>query len=67
MAHDEVQDLAVIDAARAEGFELEERPVADEWCWGFVRDGDDRYPVFLEERQALAYMADWLRRGRVFA
>ena len=24
-------------------------------------------PVFLEERLAISYMADWLGRGRVFA
>src|SRR5262249_40589895 len=62
----------VIDQARAEGFELVERPVGDTWCWGFVREERGpvegyRYPAFLERRQAISYMADWLRRGRVFA
>lgn len=56
----------VIAQAAEEGFELVERPVAGEWCFGFVREGDDRYPAFLEERQAVSYMADWLRRGRAF-
>jgi hypothetical protein len=57
----------VIERARAEGFELVERPVGGAWCWGFVREDDERYPAFLERRQAMQYMADWLRRGRVFA
>ena len=57
----------ILEAARDDGFELIERPVGGLWCWGFVREGDDRYPAFLEQRQALSYMADWLRRGRVFA
>jgi hypothetical protein len=60
-------DDEVVEAARGEGFELAERPVNGKWCIGFVRDGDDRYPVFLEERLAISHMADWLRRGRVFA
>jgi hypothetical protein len=32
-----------------------------------VRENDERYPEFLEQRQAISYMADWLRRGHVFA
>jgi hypothetical protein len=62
-----MHDEQVIAYARAEGFELVERPVGAHWCWGFVRDGDDRYPAFLEQRQAISYMRDWLRRGRIFA
>jgi hypothetical protein len=60
-------DDEVIDLARAEGFELEWRPVNGKWCVGFVRGEDLRYPAFLEERLAISYMADWLRRGRVFS
>jgi hypothetical protein len=60
-------DDEVFDAARAEGFELVERPVAGKWCWGFVRENDERYPAFGERRLAVSYMADWLRRRRVFA
>jgi hypothetical protein len=60
-----MDDQDVID--RAAGFELTERPVGGAWCWGFVREHDERYPAFLEQRQAMEYMADWLRRGRVFA
>ncbi len=56
----------MITEARAEGFELEERPVNGKWCWSFVREGDDRYPAFGEQRQAINYMRDWLRRGRIF-
>jgi hypothetical protein len=57
----------VIEQARAEGFELVERPVNGHWCWGFVREEDNRFPAFLGQRQALSYTADWLRRGRAFA
>ena len=60
-------DDAVVDAARVAGFELVERPVGEAWCWGFVRESDERYPAFVERRQAMSYMHDWLRRGRVFA
>jgi hypothetical protein len=63
---DDMTDDEVIAHARAEGFELTERPVGEHWCWGFVREGDDRYPAFLEQRQALSYMHSRLRRGRVF-
>jgi hypothetical protein len=59
-------DQDVVDRARAEGFELVERPVAGQWCWGFIQENDERYPAFLERRQAMEYMADWLRRARVF-
>jgi hypothetical protein len=59
-------DDETIDHARAEGFELVERPVGGAWCWGFVRENDERYPAFLERRQAVEYMHDWLRRGRIF-
>jgi len=62
-----MDDDEVIDHARAEGFELVERPVARKWCWGFVRENDDRYPAFGEQRQAISYMNDWLRRGRIFS
>jgi hypothetical protein len=61
-----VDDSEVVDLAREDGFELIERPVNGKWCWGFVREDDDRYPAYLERRQAISYMADWLRRGRVF-
>ena len=56
-----------IDQARVEGFALTERPQGDRWCWGFVREHDERYPAFGERRLAISYMADWLRRGRAFA
>jgi hypothetical protein len=61
-----VDDDEVIAAARAEGFELVERPVGDVWGWSFVKGDDERRPTFLERRLAISYMADWLRRGRVF-
>jgi hypothetical protein len=62
-----MDDDELIARARDDGFELVERPVGQHSCWGFVREGDDRYPAFLEQRQAISYMADWLRRGRAFA
>jgi hypothetical protein len=43
-----MDDDDVIERARAEGFELVERPVGDAWCWGFVREDDERYPAFLD-------------------
>jgi hypothetical protein len=57
----------VVQRAWDDGFELVERPVGGRWCWGFGRENDDRYPAFGERRQAISYMADWLRRGRAFA
>ena len=62
-----VTDDEVIEAAEAKGFELCWRPVGGTLCVGFVRGDDTRYPAFGEERLAISYMADWLRRGRVFA
>ena len=52
----------MIEAAQAKGFELCWRPVGGKLCVGFVRRGGVRYPVF-----GATGMADWLRRGRVFA
>jgi hypothetical protein len=60
------EDAEVIAEARLEGFELEWQPVGGKWCVGFVRGDDLRYPAFGEERLAISYMADWLRRGRIF-
>ena len=57
----------MIDTAAEEGFELEERTCGDQWVWGWCRGDDTRWPCYLEERQALNWMRDWLRRGRVFA
>jgi hypothetical protein len=34
---------------------------------GFTRGDDTRYPAYGEERLAISYMRDWLRRERVFA
>jgi hypothetical protein len=46
-------------------FELEERQGA--WVWGWHRGDDRRWPCFLEERQAINWMADRLSRNDVFA
>jgi hypothetical protein len=52
---------------RADGFELIERMSGGRWAVGWARGDDDRWPCFLEERQALNWMRDRLSRGRVFA
>ena len=59
-------DDEVIEAARAEGFEFGWRFVNGKPLVGFTRGDDMRYPAFGEERLAISYMRDWLRRGRVF-
>ena len=47
--------------------QLVKRPWADEWVWGWIRANEERRPSFLEERQAVNWMRDWLSRRRVFA
>jgi hypothetical protein len=60
-------DDKVIAAARKEGFEFGWRYLDDgHLCVGFTRGDHTRYPAFGEERLAISYMADWLRRGRTF-
>jgi hypothetical protein len=49
-----------------EGVELIERISAGQWAVGWARGDDDRWPCFLEERQAISWMRDRLSRGRVF-
>jgi hypothetical protein len=34
--------------------------------WGWRRGDDTRHPCFLTRTEAVAYMADWLRRGAIF-
>jgi len=46
-------DDEVLDYARADGFELIERMSAGQWAVGSARGDDDRWPCFLEERQAI--------------
>jgi hypothetical protein len=59
-------DDEVLDHARTDGFELIERMSAGQWAVGWARGDDERRPCFLEERQAINWMRDRLRRGRVF-
>lgn len=59
-------DDEVIEAAREQGFELGWRFVDGKPLVGFMRGDDTRYPAYGEERLAISYMRDWLRRGRVF-
>jgi hypothetical protein len=56
----------VIEQARRQGFELEERVLGDAWVHGWSRDGDERWPCFLTEREALSWMDDRLRRTAAF-
>ena len=65
--HRAMTDDEVLDEARADGFELLERMSAGRWAVGWARGADDRWPCFLEERQAVNWMRDRLSRGRVFA
>ncbi len=60
-------DDEVIRRARDEGFELIERMSAGQWAVGWARGDDERWPCYLEEHQAINWMADRLSRGRVFA
>jgi hypothetical protein len=53
-------------AAATEGFELDEKPLDDRWVWAWHRGDDWRWPCYLEERQALSWMADRLRRQGIF-
>jgi hypothetical protein len=55
------------EAAAAEGFALEEKPLSGQWVWAWRRGADERWPCYLEERQALEWIADRLRRNGAFA
>ena len=46
-------DDEVLDYARADSFELIERMSAGQWAIGWARGDDERWPCFLEERQAV--------------
>jgi hypothetical protein len=59
--------MDVREAAAVDGFTLEEKPLAGRWVWAWRRGEDERWPCYLEERQALEWMADRLRRNGVFA
>jgi hypothetical protein len=62
-----MDDDTIVTAAATAGFELEERPVAGAWVWGWCRGDDTRWPCFHERDQALRWMADRLRRVQVLA
>jgi hypothetical protein len=61
MTDDEVLAEAMVD-----GFELVERTCGEQWVHGWARGDDERWPCYLERRQAINWMRDRLRRGRVF-
>jgi hypothetical protein len=50
-------DSEVLAAASADGFELIERMSAGRWAVGWARGDDARWPCYLEERQAINWMA----------
>jgi hypothetical protein len=56
----------VLDEARADGFELIEWMSSGVWTVGWARGDDDRWPCYLEQRQAISWLADRLARQRVF-
>jgi hypothetical protein len=58
---DDIRELAA-----AEGFELDEKPLNDKWVWAWHRGDDWRWPCYAEERQALEWMADPIRRKAIF-
>ena len=64
--YQEMTDDEVLNKAHADGFELIETLSAGPWAVGWARGDDDRWPCFLEERQAINWMRDRLSRGRVF-
>ena len=57
----------MLELAADEGFAVVERTCAGQWVHGWARGEDERWPCFLERRQAINWMADTLRRGRIFA
>jgi hypothetical protein len=61
-----MSDDVIEQAALAEGFELEERACQDAWAWGWCRSDDQRWPCYLEQRQAIDWMRDRLSRVRAF-
>jgi hypothetical protein len=54
------------ESKAAEGFELDEKPLNDKWVWAWHRGDDWRWPCYGEERHALEWMADRLRRKAIF-
>ena len=61
-------DAEVLELAAAEGFRLVDK-IAEHTgteCIGWRRGDDDRWPCFLERRQAIDWMRDRLRRSGVF-
>jgi hypothetical protein len=61
-----MEETAVLDAAAISGFTLSERVLDRRRVWGWRRGDDTRHPCFLTRTEAVAYMADWLRRGAIF-
>jgi hypothetical protein len=59
-------DNEVIDRAREDGFELIEKPLNDQWVIGWARGDDERWPCCFEERLAVSWMRDRLRREGTF-
>lgn len=62
-----MDDSTVIEHAREDGFEMIEKPLNGKWVIGWARGDDERWPCYLEMRQAISWMRDRLQRIRVFA
>jgi hypothetical protein len=57
--------MDTIGDAAVEDYTLEERTWQGRPVWAWRRGDDRRHPMFLTEREALAWMADRLRRAAV--
>jgi hypothetical protein len=57
--------MDVLANAAEYGYQLDEKLLNGRRVWAWHR-GDDRYPCFRTEREALTYMEDWLRRVAMF-
>ena len=62
-----MMDDEVLEEAHAEGFELIERISAGVWAVGWAHSDNDRWPCYVEERQAVNWIRDRLSRRDVFA
>jgi hypothetical protein len=58
---DTIEEAALLE------FELVPRMLNGQLVHGWQRGDNTRFPCFLTEREAVAYMEDRLRRMRVFA
>jgi hypothetical protein len=55
------------EMAADDGFELAERISQGRWVWGWAPGDDERWPCYLTRGEAVRWMADYSRRGHIFA